>query len=437
MKKYYQLGKELFPINRSITGQGVRDTLKIFKKKIKGLKINKVKSGTKVFDWTVPSEWNIDKAYIIDKSGKKIINFDDNNLHLVGYSEPKKIKISKKKLIKHLYYLKNYPSAIPYVTSYYKRRWGFCLSYVAYKQFLKNYSDNDLFTVNINSKFKKDGFLNYGEAFIKGQSKKEIFLSTYICHPSMANNELSGPLVATALYNYFVKKKNKYSIRFIFIPETIGSITYLSKYYKTLKKRVVAGFNLTCLGDERNYSFLPSKYESESNLASIEAFKDLKLNFKKFSFLTRGSDERQYNAPGIDLPIASIMRSKYGTYREYHTSKDDFKFVTIKGLRGGYKVLKKAIQILLKKNLPIPKKRKIIETYPTNLIICEPQMSKKKLYPSLGVKNARSQKVKDIMNFLQYADGTNSLLQISKLIKTDLKNCKTLYGLLKKKLIVK
>lgn len=437
MKKYYQLGKKLFPINRSISGQGVRQTLKILKKEINCLKICNVKSGTKVFDWTVPSEWNVDEAYIEDKHGKKIIDFKNNNLHLLGYSIPIKKKINKKILIRHLYFLKNYPSAIPYVTSYYKKRWGFCLNYSSYKKILKNYSNKDMFLVFINSKFNKKGILNYGEVLIKGESKKEIFLSTYICHPSMANNELSGPLVATALYNYFIKRKNKYSIRFVFIPETIGSIIYLSKHYKTLKKNVVAGYNLTCLGDNRNYSFLPSKYESQSNSAAIEAFKNLRLNFKKFSFLSRGSDERQYNSPGINLPIASIMRSKYGTYREYHTSKDNFKIVTIKGLNGGFKILKKAIQILLQKDLSVPREIEKNKKYPQNLIICEPQMSKRRLYPSLGLKNARSKKVKDLMNFLQYADGTNSLFQISKLIKIDLKNCKILYNLLKKKLIVR
>ena len=186
----------------------------------------------------------------------------------------------------------------------------------------------------------------------------------------MANNELSGPLVSTAIYNYFKNKKNQYSIRFVFVPETIGSIAYLSKNVKKLKKNVVAGFNLTCIGDDIEYSFLPSKYDSISNYAAKKAFKDLGLNFKQYSFLERGSDERQYNSPGIDLPIASIMRTKYGKYKEYHTSKDNFKVVTLNGLKGGFDVAKKAIEILMNLNLDLIKKKKQNKKYPKNKIIC-------------------------------------------------------------------
>ena len=182
-----------------------------------------------------------------------------------------------------------------------------------------------------------------------------------------------------------------------------------------MKKNIVAGFNLTCLGDEKKYSFLPSKYDSESNHAAKKAFKELNIKYKFYSFLTRGSDERQYNSPGIDLPIASIMRSKYGTYKEYHTSKDDFNFVTIKGLNGGFSVLKKALQILLKKKLNIREKRKQLIFAPKSKVLCEPQMSKRNLYPTLGTKNMKKS-IKDIMNFLQFADGTNSLKDISNYI---------------------
>ena len=207
MKNYFYLGKKLFPITRSISGNGVRDTLKILKKSIKDLKITETRSGKKVFDWTIPHEWNIHEAYIQDMHGNTIVDFKRNNLHILNYSIPVSFYLSKKELSKNLYYLKGYPSAIPYITSYYKRRWGFCISYNFYKKFLKRYSNNDKFYVKINTNFNKKGFLTYGETLIKGKSKKEILLSTYVCHPSMANNELSGPLVATALYNYFSKKK--------------------------------------------------------------------------------------------------------------------------------------------------------------------------------------------------------------------------------------
>ena len=251
----------------------------------------------------------------------------------------------------------------------------------------------------------------------------------------MANNELSGPLVSTAIYNYFKNKKNKYSLRFVFIPETIGSISYINKNFKKLKKNVVAGFNLTCIGDDRNYSFLPTKYDSISNYAAKKAFKDLKIKFKEYSFLSRGSDERQYNSPDVDLPIASIMRTKYGEYKEYHTSKDNFKLVTINGLKGGFNVTKKAIEILMNLDLVILKSRAQNKKYPKNKIICEPMMSKRKLYPTLGTTH-KSKNLKNIMNFLQYADGTNSLDNISKIIKINKKKTHFIYKLLKKHKVI-
>ena len=209
MEKYYYLAKEkLFPICRSITGSGVRKTLKIIKNQFPNLKIKKIKSGTKVFDWKIPPEWNIKDAYIIDKYKKKIIEFKKNNLHLLGYSMPVNKKITKNDLYKKLYFLKDKPNAIPYVTSYYKKDWGFCLSYNQKKILDKSYLKDDVFQIKINSNFNKKGFLNYGELVIKGKSKQEILISTYICHPSMANNELSGIIVSMSLINYFKKKKN-------------------------------------------------------------------------------------------------------------------------------------------------------------------------------------------------------------------------------------
>ena len=426
LKKYYNLGKKiLFPINRSLTGNGIRKTLKIIKNEFPDLEIKKIKSGTKVFDWNVPEEWNVTDAYIKDKHGKKIIDFKNNNLHLMGYSHAINKLLIKKHLFKNIYYLKNQPNAIPYVTSYYKKRWGFCISYDKINEINNSYSDKDKFKIVIKSNFKKNGHLNYGELFIKGKSKKEILISTYVCHPSMANNELSGPIVSMGLINYFkkIKKLNK-SIRFIFIPETIGSIVFISKNYQNLKKNVIGGYNLTCIGDDRNHSCMFSKYNnSPSDEALIEAYK--KLNIKKYkihSFLKRGSDERQYNSPGVDLKITSIFRTKYNEYPEYHTSLDDFRIVTLKGITGGFNVAKESIKILLNK------------TIPKNLNLCEPQMGKRGLYPTISIKKNNSSK--NYMNFLQYADGNNSLEKISKIIKLKLDTTKTIFFRLKKKKLV-
>ena len=208
MKKFFLIGKnELFKLNRSITGSGLKKTLKIIKKNFRDLKIRKIKSGTKVFDWKIPPEWNVKEAYILDNNNKKIIDFSKNNLHLIGYSIPVNKFLNRNQLLKKLYFLKNKPYAIPYVTSYYKRRWGFCVSYDFFQSLKKKYKDKDLFKVVIKSKFNHKGHLNYGELILKGESKNEILISTYVCHPSMANNELSGPIVSMCLIDYFKKKK--------------------------------------------------------------------------------------------------------------------------------------------------------------------------------------------------------------------------------------
>ena len=420
IKKYYNIAKtKLFPITRSLTGDGVKKTLNIIQKELPKLKIKKFKSGTKVFDWNIPEEWNVTDAYVIDKYNNRIIDFKKNNLHLVGYSIPIKKNITKKELFKNLYFLKNQPKAIPYITSYYKRRWGFCISYNEYKILDKRYSLNDKFKVVINSNLNKKGNLNYGELILKGKSKKEILISTYICHPSMANNELSGPIVSMGLINYFKNKKLNKTLRFVFIPETIGSIAYLSKNIKYLKKNVIGGYNLSCIGDERQHSCMFSKYQnSPSDEAVIEAYKLLKIkNYKVYPFLKRGSDERQYNSPGIDLKISSIFRTKYYEYPEYHTSLDNFNLVTLKGCVGGFNVARKSIEILLER------------IYPKCKIMCEPQMGKRGLYPTLSTKNENKLTI-SYMDFLQYADGTNSLEKISNLIKLELNSVKKINSIL-------
>jgi aminopeptidase-like protein len=423
IEKYYNIAKDiLFTINRSITGSGTLKTLKIIKKNFSKLRIKKITSGTKVFDWKIPPEWNVRDAYVLDSKGKKIIDFKKNNLHLLGYSAPLNKVIAKKDLFRNLFYLKKQPRAIPYITSYYQKRWGFCISYYQFKKFDRNYSSHEKFKIFIDSKFKfrgGGGRLNYGELLLKGISKKEILISTYICHPSMANNELSGPIVSMGLINYFKNKKLNKTLRFVFIPETIGSISYLSKNFKYLKENVIGGYNLSCIGDDRQHSCMFSKYQnSPSDEAVIEAYKLLKIkNYKVYSFLKRGSDERQYNSPGIDLKISSIFRSKYGEYPEYHTSLDNFSLVTLKGCVGGFNVARKSIEILLER------------IYPKCKIMCEPQMGKRGLYPTLSTKNI-NKLTKSYMDFLQYADGTNSLEKISNLIKLNLNSVKKIYNIL-------
>ena len=412
MRLLYNLGKKkLFPICRSLTGHGSKKTLKIIKKNIGNLKIYNFLSGSKVYDWVIPAEWNIKDAFVLDKFKKKIIDFKKNNLHLVGYSQPLNKILKKKKLLNHIHTLPNQPSAIPYVTSYYKKYWGFCMSHSEKKLIKSKYKDNDQFKVVIQSSFNKKGKLSIGEYLINGKSSQEIFISTYICHPSLANDNLSGVIVSLALIKHFKKIKNlKKTLRFVFLPETIGAIAYLSKNLKTLKSNIIGGYNLTCLGDEARHSYMLSKYaNSPSDKSLIEAYKILKIKAKRYSFLERGSDERQYNSPGVDLPITSMFRSKYGTYKEYHTSLDNFDFITAKGLNESFKVAKKAIEILMKK------------TYPISTTLCEPLMSKRGMYPTIS--NLSKKNIDNfsthLLDFLQYADGKNDLDEISKLIKLD------------------
>ncbi len=354
-------------------------------------------SNTPVFDWTVPKEWKVHDAYIVAPNGEKICNFSKNNLHLIGYSIPYNGKMSLADLKEHLYTLPEQPNAIPYITSYYKERWGFCLTHKQFESL-----DDGEYEVFINTELF-NGVLNYGELLIKGTSEEEIFLSTYICHPSMANNELSGPTVVAYLAKWLAEKENlRYSYRIIFIPETIGSIIYLSLNYKQMKDRLIAGFNVTCVGDDRAYSYVPSRDgETLSDQIALHVLNWIDPNFVKYTWLDRGSDERQYCAPGVDLPIASIMRTKYGDYPEYHTSLDDLEsVVTPKGLDGGYWAIRKAIQALeYNKNYSVA-------------VFGEPQMSKRGLYPTLSTKKSNKE-VKLMMDFISLCDGKTSLLQIA------------------------
>ncbi len=394
----YNFARELWPLNRSLTGEGVRETLKKIRVHLPNLKIHSIPSGTQVFDWTIPKEWKVNSAYIISPSGKKICDFSKNNLHLVGYSIPHTGNLNLTDLKKKLYTLPEQPDAIPYVTSYYQKEWGFCISYNDFKSLEKGE-----YQVKIDTELF-DGELNYGELIIPGNSKTEIFLSTYICHPSMANNELSGPTVTTYLSKWLLElEKKNYTYRIIYIPETIGSIAYLSKNLKEMKKNIIAGFNVSCVGDNRTYSYIPSrKGETLSDEIAQHVLKWTDKNYKVYTWFNRGSDERQYCAPGIDLPVASILRTKYGEYPEYHTSLDNLdNVVTREGLDGGYWAIRKALE-LIEKN----KKFKVT-------VLCEPHMSKRNLYTTLSGKNDNN-KVSLMMNFISLCDGNTSLLNIAK-----------------------
>ena len=400
----YGLLERLYPICRSITGEGVRDTLCEFREICPALTLHEVPTGTKAFDWTVPKEWNVREAYV-DYLGSgegecsRVIDFAQNNLHLVGYSVPVDKVLSMEELQEHLHSIPDQPDVVPYVTSYYKERFGFCLTHNVRQQLRPG-----RYHAVIKSELK-EGSLTYGELLLPGKSECEIFFSSYVCHPSMANNELSGPCVAIYLARWLSELSHRrFSYRFVFIPETIGSIVYLSQHLEELKRKVVAGFNLTCLGDPGHFSIVASRYgDTLADQAAKCVLRYIDPGYRSYSFLDRGSDERQYCAPGIDLPLCCLTRTKFGCYPEYHTSADDLDFVTSEALNGSLNFLQELV-IALEAN----------GCYRTRCL-CEPQLSPRGLYPTVSNKNSGAM-VRTMMNFIAYCDGCNDLFEISERI---------------------
>lgn len=398
------LVKKLFPINRSITGEGNVKTLKILKEINSNLKIKSFKSGMKVYDWEIPLEWNVKKAYIQHSSGKKFAEFKKNNLHLASYSQPVNKKLSRVDLLKKIFTFKKNAKFIPYVTLYYTKDWGFCMSKIE-----KDKLPNGNYKVLIDSRFSK-GNLHYGEYYIKGKVSKEIIFTTNICHPSMANNELSGPTVLTYLIKYLKKKKNYFSYRFLFLPETIGAIAYINKNLKKLKKNTFCGFVVSCVGDDKNFSLINSPEEDNIADISLKAALFKKKKRKFYSFKHRGSDERQFCSPLVNLPFAGFSRSKYGEYPEYHSSGDNLSLISDEGLKSSYELLKNLINAFE------------IGIYPKSKVFCEPQLSKRKLYPLVGtVKNRNQNRSKITLDLIAYSNGKKTIFEIAIILNVELK----------------
>lgn len=405
-----RLFDRLFPIMRSITGQGVRETIQILEEYIP-LKLEGVPSGTQVFDWEIPKEWVIRAAWIKDEQGNTIIDIKDLNLHVVNYSEPIDMWLSLEELKPYVHTIPHLPDAVPYVISYYKERWGFCMS----QNQLESLEDGQ-YHVYIDSE-KIDGELNFAQAVLPGKSKKEVLISTYICHPSMANNELSGPIVATFLYNRIKQwKSRELTYRFVFLPETIGSIAYLSKYGERLRKKMYSGAVLTCLGGrEQKLSYKASRNNGaplNQLLAYLNDKEKWTFPIRPFSPLN-GSDERQYCSPGFNLPVGQFSRMVYGGYPGYHNSLDTKENMTIEALLQSVNEIEHILQLQELDGYYINKKP-----------FGEPKLGKYDLYPDINApalhgrsnntKIDNRQQLNQILTILNYSDGKHRLSDFAK-----------------------
>ena len=400
-KKMYELCSRLFPICRSITGNGVRETFRILQEELPDIPIelHEVPTGTKVLDWEVPKEWNIRDAYIETPDGRRICEFKKNNLHILHYSVPVDKKVSLSELKEHITTLKDQPHLIPYASSFYAERWGFCMSFNE----LKSLEEGE-YHVYIDSTLEP-GSLTYGEILISGKNDEEIMFSSYTCHPSMANNECSGPSLIVALARYLHSlPQRRFSYRLVLAPETIGAFTYISRNLEHLRSHVKAAFNLTCVGDDRAYSMIHTRYGdsyADKVLQNVLKFHD--PTYHDYPYIARGSDERQYQAPGVDVPMVCFCRSKYHVFPEYHTSADNLDFISPAGLQGSFDVMVKAIQSIEHNR------------YYRTQTLGEPQFGKRGLVPTMSSKETY-QSTLALKDLVAYADGRNDLIDISNII---------------------
>ena len=395
LEKYFD---RLWPICRSITGNGLRESLKILSEIIP-LQIHEVPTGRRVFDWEVPKEWNVSDAYILTPDNKKIASFASNNLHLVGYSVPLKKTMQWEELSKHLHTIPDLPDAIPYVTSYYKENWGFCISH---REFLSLPKEGN-YKVVIESSLEK-GSMTYGDLVLKGESEEEVLFSTYVCHPSMANNELSGPLVTAFLYSKIAAiTKRKYTYRFVFIPETIGAVNYLFDHGFYLKEKLHAGYVVTCVGDKGPFTYKRSRIgNSLADRVAQHVLANKNILSRCIDFDIGGSDERQYCSPGFNLPVGSLIRSVYHEYPEYHTSLDNKNFISFDAMLNSVETYFEIARVLELND-------KYINTNPYG----EPMLGKRGLYPSQGAQRERTDLLSNMLYLLNYADGEHDLIKIA------------------------
>ncbi len=397
-----RLFDRLWPLLRSITGEGVRETLSILSEVVPLQRIE-VPSATRVFDWTIPPEWVVREAYVLTPTGERILDVHENNLHLLNYSAPFKGTLALEDLDEHLHSLPEQPHAIPYVTSYYERRWGFCIS-----QHERDTLPEGSYEVVIDTEHIQ-GSLSIGEAVLPGSQEGEVLISTYTCHPSLANNELSGPLVAAFLYRRLSRwPARRLTYRFVFAPETIGAIAYLAMRGEHLREHLRAGYVVSCAGTEDRFTLKRSRRgDTLADRAALHVLSRLPEEPRVLAFFPTGSDERQYCSPGFNLPVASVMRSMYGTYPEYHTSLDDRDLISCAALRGSVDVYERILGVL-DANV----------RYVSQAPFGEPQLSPHGLYDTLGTRDSSAFSVA-LLWLLNLADGEHDLLEAAELSGID------------------
>lgn len=391
----YGLVAELFPLNRSLTGSGVRETLSIIDRRV-DLEINEVKTGTPVLDWHVPMEWNIRGGSITAIDGRCLVDFTSNNLHVLGYSRPVCGVFTRAELERHIHTLPDQPDLIPYRTGYYADDWGFCLSHNLWQSM-----NDDAYHVQIDSDISP-GSLTYGELFVPGETQDEVLLSCHICHPSLANDNLSGIAIATALAMRQARKKSRLGYRFLFLPATIGAITWLARNESVLAN-VKYGLVLTCLGDGGPFHYKQSRKGAKIDQAVAHVLRHSGHSHEIMPFNPYGYDERQFCSPGFDLPVGCLMRSVHGTFREYHTSADNLDFVKSEPLDQSYSVIETILDLL-----------DTSCAYQRVDGRGEPQLGRRGLYRAIaGQREAGGATQMDLLWFLNLADGEHSLLEMA------------------------
>ena len=395
-EELYKLVAELYPICRSITGDGVRRTLEIVDREIGGLEVSEVPTGTQVLDWTVPREWNVRDAWVANAAGERVIDFQASNLHLVSYSVPVRATMSLAELKQHLFVLPDQPDWVPYRTSYYAERWGFCAS----KRVVDSLPEGD-YEVCVDSTLA-DGHLTYGERLVEGRTSDEVLVSCHVCHPSLANDNLSGIAVATRLATMLAAARPRYSYRFLFVPGTIGSITWLARNEDRLD-RVRHGLVLACVGDPGGFTYKRSRRgDAEIDRTVAHVLERSGRAHRIGDFTPYGYDERQYCSPGFDLPVGCLSRSSYASYPEYHTSADDLDLVRPEHLQDSLDTCWELVQVL-------EGNRRYLNLAPKG----EPQLGKRGLYGSIGGRSDAEERQMAMLWVLNLSDGAHSLLDVA------------------------